>query len=207
MFRFLGLLMLLLVGCASSRTAVPTPHQQLEELTHWLTGYFSTDAQAKQDTSFFDIRLHMVPIWADRTDGKWLYVEQAEAVSLDKPYRQRINHLFLSADGRIHSQVYEMPAPLRFVGAWKDTSLLHRLNPDSLISRTGCVVLMQRDVIGVYRGSTPAETCLSSWRGASYTTTEVEVGKSYMLSWDRGWNKQGEQVWGSRMGGYRFVKQ
>ena len=207
LIRIVVPLALLLVGCASSRSTKPSLPQPIEELTQLLTGYFSTEAQAKQDTSFFDIRLHMTPIWTARVDGKWLYVEQAEVVSLTKPYRQRINHLFVSTDGLVHSQVYEIPAPLRFVGAWKDTSLLAGLNPDSLISRVGCVVSMQRDALGVYRGTTMAKTCLSNWRGAHYTTTEVEIGPSYMISWDRGWNKQGEQVWGSRKGGYRFVKQ
>jgi len=32
----------------------------------------------------------MVQIWEERTDGYWLYVEQAIAGYQDKPYRQRI---------------------------------------------------------------------------------------------------------------------
>lgn len=35
--------------------------------------------QARADSSYFDIRLVMEPIWEDRTDGRWLYVEQAVA--------------------------------------------------------------------------------------------------------------------------------
>jgi hypothetical protein len=27
-----------------------------------------------------------------------------------------------------------------------------------------------------------------------------------MLSWDRGYNADGKQVWGAEKGGYRFVK-
>jgi hypothetical protein len=27
-----------------------------------------------------------------------------------------------------------------------------------------------------------------------------------MVSWDRGYNDEGEQVWGAEKGGYRFVK-
>jgi hypothetical protein len=27
-----------------------------------------------------------------------------------------------------------------------------------------------------------------------------------MVSWDRGFDKEGKQVWGAQKGGYRFVK-
>lgn len=179
----------------------------LADLTKQLTGFFTTTEQAKQDTSFFDIHLHMVRIWPDRTDGVWLYVEQAESNALAKPYRQRVNHLWQVNDTLIHSQVYELPQPLRFVGAWKQTKRLNALTPDSLIGRAGCLVPLQRSSDGRFSGSTPPRTCLSTWKGAAYTTTEVLISNREMISWDRGWNQQGEQVWGSRRGGYRFIKQ
>ena len=42
-----------------------------------MTGTFSTAVQATEDPEFFDLSLHIKPIWTDRTDGRWLYVEQA----------------------------------------------------------------------------------------------------------------------------------
>jgi hypothetical protein len=57
-----------------------------------MTGSFSSQEQAAADTSRYDIRLEMAPIWTDHPNGKWFYVEQAVAWSLEKPYRQRVYH-------------------------------------------------------------------------------------------------------------------
>jgi hypothetical protein len=56
----------------------------------WMTGSFSSAEQAAADTNYFDIRLEIVPIWTTRADGHWLYVEQAAAGYLERPYRQRV---------------------------------------------------------------------------------------------------------------------
>lgn len=40
---------------------------------------FSREAKAKSDSAFFNILLHVVPIWQNRTNGYWPYVEQAAA--------------------------------------------------------------------------------------------------------------------------------
>jgi len=46
-----------------------------EILADWMTGSFSSAAQAEADSAFFDIRLEMVRIRPDLTDATWLYVE------------------------------------------------------------------------------------------------------------------------------------
>jgi hypothetical protein len=43
-------------------------------------------------------------------------------------------------------------------------------------------------------------------RGASYATSEVVITDEQLLSWDRGWDANGKQVWGAETGGYIFVK-
>ena len=65
----------------------------LRALATAMTGNFTSAEQAKADPDFKVIHLHIAPIWTERTDGPWLYMEQAAASSLDKPYRQRIYHL------------------------------------------------------------------------------------------------------------------
>ena len=55
----------------------------------WMAGSYSSAAQSQSDSEYKNIVLHMKPIWMDRTDGRWLYVEQAMQEAADKPYRQR----------------------------------------------------------------------------------------------------------------------
>jgi hypothetical protein len=44
-------------------------------------------------------------------------------------------------------------------------------------------------------------------KGASYATSEVVIYSDKLISWDRGWNDEGKQVWGAQKGGYVFLKQ
>ena len=84
-----GLILLLSVASQLLLTACNEPRESdLEQLVTMMTGSFSSQAQAKADTNFLDIRLEMKPIWTDRadvTEGHYLYVEQAAGWALDKP--------------------------------------------------------------------------------------------------------------------------
>lgn len=179
---------------------------ELMQLKAWMTGHFSSQQQAKTDTVFLHIELRMVPIWTDREDGYWLYVEQAAAGSLHQPYRQRVYHLYRQSASTLVSKVYELHQPLRFAGAWQQPSLLAAISPDSLIDRQGCAIYLTKNKQEQFVGSTAGKQCISSLRGAAYATSEVWISSTGMLSWDRGWNAADQQVWGAVKGGYRFEK-
>jgi CpeT protein len=180
--------------------------RDLVKLKNRMVGAFTSEAQAKADTNYFNIHLHMAPIWTDRTDGYWLYVEQATAKALAKPYRQRIYHVYKQDDTTLVSKVYEVNTPIRFAGAYKNTNLLNGITVDSLIDRQGCAIFLHKNKEGNYQGSTPGKECLSSLRGATYATSEVVIYADKLISWDRGWSKDDKQVWGAEKGGYQFVK-
>ena len=200
------------VSTAGSGSPSPTngpvqEHRDLQDLARYMIGSFSSAEQAAQDTAFLDIRLETWPIWEDRNDGIWLYVEQADAEALDTPYRQRVYRLTAGTDGTFLSTIYSLPGdPLRFAGAWRNPEPLGELTPGSLVEREGCTVVLRREPGGDFVGSTVDRSCPSDLRGASYATTEVRVSEGELLSWDRGFDEEGRQVWGSRAGGYLFRK-
>jgi hypothetical protein len=68
-FMLTGLFLLL--TAAVSQAAEPG----MEQLAQWMSGSFSSAAQAAEDSAYYDIRLEMAPIWTDRDDAVWLYVE------------------------------------------------------------------------------------------------------------------------------------
>lgn len=174
----------------------------LMKLSEMMIGSFSSEAQSKSDTSYFDIRLQVYPIWKNRTDGIWLYVEQAMAKRIDKPYRQRVYRLNDLLPGGVESAVFTMKSPLRFAGKPED---VEKLTPDSLSQREGCSVFLQRSG-KKFVGATKEKTCPSDLKNAAYASSEVTITRKMMLSWDRGYNADGKQVWGAEKGGYRFVK-
>ena len=175
-------------------------------LVDYMTGSFSSKEQAENDTNYFNIELEMVQIWKDRTDGPWIYVEQAVADSKENPYRQRVYQLKNRPDLRIESIVYTLPDPLKFAGDYKKEFPLLRITPDSLTLREGCEVVLYMTDNGYFEGGTVDKNCRSDLRGASYATSEVIIYNDKLISWDRGFNEDGEQVWGATEGGYIFKK-
>lgn len=178
---------------------------QLMQLSSWMAGSFNSAEQAQLDTNYFHINLEMARIWPDRQDAVWLYVEQATAWSMDRPYRQRVYRLSRLESGKLESVVYTLEAPLRFAGAWKSTDSFNSLTPDSLVERTGCAIELIQEG-DAFVGSTIGEGCESVLRGASYATSMVRVEETVLTSWDRGYNENNEQVWGAVAGPYIFKK-
>jgi hypothetical protein len=178
----------------------------LSRLVSWMTGSFSSQEQSQKDSSYFDIRLEMVPIWHQRSDAHWLYIEQAAATSLDRPYRQRVYRLTQIDDSTFQSRVYTFNDPSRFVGAWKGEIPLHDFSPDSLIERYGCDIILHKDGDTAFIGSTVGKNCSSDLRGAAYATSEVRITADMLFSWDRGFDASDNQVWGAQKGGYVFRK-
>jgi hypothetical protein len=175
-------------------------------LGQWMSGNFDSKLQAESDSDYFEIYLHMKPIWKNNKDGVWLYVEQAIVGSLDKPYRQRVYHVYKENDTTIISHVYTLKNPLRFAGEWKSETPLQNLTTDSLEDRKGCSIYLSKTADGRYVGSTKDKECESNLRGAAYATSKVVITQKMLESWDQGYNKDSKQVWGATKGGYKFVK-
>ncbi len=187
-----------------ARAGAP-PDPGLAALSAAMAGSYSSAAQAAADPeNYRDIRLVMVPIWTDRADGPWLYVEQAAATALDKPYRQRIYQLVRTGAETIESRVFTLPdPPLQYAGAGKDPAKLAGLAPETLAARKGCAVVLKKSG-PVWTGSTVGKECGSDLRGASYATSEVTIDPTELKSWDRGYDAAGKQVWGAEKGTLYF---
>jgi hypothetical protein len=202
-----NIIVLTLVSCHTSRQGAGSTSKDpaLEQFQALLAGNYSSAAQAKRDTSYFNISLVMVPIWENRTDGKWLYVEQALASKRDKPYRQRVYRLVHPSKNVFTSEIYTIKEPLTYAGAQNSDSKMQKLTFDKIELKEGCTVTMTKKG-DVYEGGTDGRKCPSDLRGATYATTKITLKPSELQSWDQGFNADGKKVWGATKGGYIFVK-
>lgn len=198
-----GIILALLL--ASGPIAQGQRTRALEQLAYWMEGSYSSAAQAQADTSYLEIELEMARIWPKRKDGAWFYVEQAAAASKDKPYRQRIYHLRQVDDSTFVSEIHTLRGGERHVGAYKDFALQAQLTPDSIDRLEGCAITLRRRG-DAYVGGTDGRACPNARNGAAYATSEVRIHADRMVTWDRGFNAEGRQVWGAEKGGYVFVK-
>ena len=176
----------------------------LKELLSRMQGSFSSEAQSKSDTDYYDIRLNMTKIWPTSTDENWLYVEQAMSTLQEKPYRQRI-YKVTNNGASFESAVYLLPNPKKYVGGYSNALLFDDLSKDSLILKDGCSVFMVK-FDDIFSGKTGDNSCPSDLRGASFARSKVTIYKDKLISWDQGFDKEGKQVWGAEKGGYVFDK-
>ncbi len=179
---------------------------ELEKFASHLTGKFSSKKQSEADTAYYHISLHMTRIWEERTDGIWLYVEQAMAARADKPYRQRVYQLGQKDKNLFTSEIYTIKNAAAVVGLQSDTAKRSLLTFEQIELKNGCTVWMEYDK-GVFTGGTRGEDCFSDLRGARYATTKIKLKDTVLESWDQGFDASGKQVWGPTKGAYVFVKE
>ena len=197
--------MLFFLGCSTSKKVVSSnPSDDLMELQGLMTGSFASSKQAAADSAFYDISLHMYPVWQNRA-GNWIYVEQAVTSKQDKPYRQRLYKLEKEENGQFISRVYAFEKPEDFIGKWKTPEFFSQFDTSILKEREGCEVYLSKEK-NIYAGSTLDKNCGSTMRGATYATSKVVITSKAIESWDQGFNDKGEQVWGAEKGGYVFDK-
>jgi CpeT protein len=196
-----------LIFTACSATKKAGNDADLLQLVDWMSGDFSSQAQSLRDSAFFDIRLHIRPIWKSDKANHWLYVEQATAAAQNRPYRQRVYKVERAPDGGFRSVVYLLPDEKKYINAYQTPEKFDELKPADLLSRTGCTVFLKKQSDGTFAGATHESDCESNLRGAKYATSKVTVNSKMLLSWDQGFDAEGKQVWGAVKGGYEFLKQ
>lgn len=202
MTRSIFLLLILITSCKNS--TVQVGDVELNELYELMQGSFNSETQAKADSTYYNISLHMYPIWKNK--GHYLYVEQAITTMQEKPYRQRVYELSRVNDSLFKSAIYKLPNDSLWIGKWNDSNAFITLLPDQLTLREGCDVYLERLGTNHYKGATGNKTCKSTLRGASYAMSSVEIMLGSVRSWDRGFDAQDNHVWGAEKAGYIFEK-
>ena len=180
--------------------------ERANALMQVMMGSYDSEAQSIADTTYFNISLHMYPIWKE-SGGYWLYVEQALASTQDRPYRQRVYKIEAHDQKLMKSAVYTLKDQEHFIGKWNATDFFDQFTSEELLEeRIGCEVYLELKEGGYYEGSTQGKGCVSTIRGAAYATSKVKVENDQITSWDQGFNSDDEQVWGATEGAYVFDK-
>lgn len=193
-----------LAGRPAAAPAAPA-ESPADRLYRLLIGTYDSADQAGRDSEFRTIHLEICPASAPELGRRVLYVEQAAAEARDKPYRQRL-YVVEEVPGGAASRVFELRDPAAAVGACA------RPEPPSFAAaaaeeRAGCAVTMtwRADHAG-FVGGTHEHDCPSALRGAAYATSAVDLDAARLVSWDRGYDASGAQVWGAVKGPYEFMR-
>ncbi|WP_309640446.1 chromophore lyase CpcT/CpeT [Flavobacterium sp.] len=193
-----------ITSCKSGQSSVVKSDSNLNELVSIMQGSYSSEKQAKIDTSYYSISLHMVAIWKNK--GHYLYVEQALFKKQDKPYRVRIYKVSQRGENEFISEIHTLKNEKDWIGKWKTPEAFDALSENDIELKPGCEVVLHRIAKNQFSGSTGVKTCASELRGASYATSKVTITANQVLSWDQGFDKDDKQVWGATKAGYIFDK-
>lgn len=188
----------------------------LQILATYLAGSFDNRDQALEEPAWY---VHL-QVWYRPfrlfLDGSYtLFVEQANALMPDQPYRQRVLRLGINPDQSQLLQVnhYALKDPISFRGASRNPGLLQTLTEEQLDYLPGCLLnvtwQLESQQYYHFHAIEPLTTkCQFTYQGKTVQVSlGFEVTKNQLLSYDKGVNPTtGEARWGAIMGPFRFAK-
>ncbi len=181
----------------------------LATLAQWLAGEFDNQPQAiDQPIWFVHLRLWHRPVRL-RVEGLALFAEQANALQLDRPYRQRIAVLQPTGDAQIFRvQYWALNQPECFKGAGANPQILELLSLDDLEPLPGCVLTVTRQGDRFIAEPPTDAKCYFQYDGKTrQVVLGFEVSETQFHSRDRGVDPEtGAALWGAIMGSYDYQK-
>lgn len=199
----------LLGGCGvetSSNTRPPRIPEKVDRLADWLSGSFENATQADADPTFARLSLNACRVWPDRTDGRWIYVEEAPEGDLDRPTRQEMRRIRIDDQATLVSEVFAFPAgSTPSAGSWRRPENLDAVDPFLLLPNEGCTIHLT-STEDLFRGETRGRGCQAPGRDATYVTSDVVISATKISSWERGFTDLGVQVSGSQKGPFLFER-
>ncbi len=178
--------------------------RQVEEVVSYLVGTMDTSAQAATNSDVANVQMTTCRVTVENQDeaGIFLYQEQAVASNLSAPYRQRFLRIAPTDDDRVESLAFKPIEPENWIGLC-DRAPEARAIAIADLDDPLCSVILQREG-NFYRGETPAGGCPANFRGAVRITNTIILTETTMETWDRGFDAQGNQVWGADDESYQF---
>ncbi len=190
-------------------------NKQLITLAHYMAGEFENKAQSLENPAWF-VHLHLWqrPVFLFNDNSITFYVEQANIVKLDYPYRPRIIRLCWHDQLQlIQVKYYMLKNPENVRGGGKNPQFLTSLTPEDVEFLPNCTLNVKStelDADNYHFITEPAtaEKCTFNYQDNTY---QVELGfmatSTEFKTYDKGINPTTQEaLWGALMGPYIFTK-
>lgn len=190
---------------AAAAAVLPDPALDYSDVA---TGEFSSEEQHRTDPRYDWAEARVVRIWPARTDGVWLYQQQAIVNQVGRtpdearrrPYFQFVARVRAIGPGVLRRDNFRVLDGARWIDV-KDPDDAQDLTPADL-APASCHNRLEKIAIGVYSGRT--ESCENAYKGAVWMQSLSVTTPTAYINWDRGFDAQGQRVWGPEAGGYVF---
>jgi hypothetical protein len=179
-------------------------------LAQYLAGEFTNQQQAIANPSWFvNLRAWHRPLPMRMAGHLALFMEQANALYPDRPYRQRI--LIVQPTEQpdlIRGQFWGFQQPDRFARSGADPTQLQGLSPSDLTELPGCGLEIRWQGDRFVAEPPPDAKCCFPYEGQlRQVVLGFTVSASHYESRDRGVDMEtGKGLWGALMGAYEYEK-
>ncbi|WP_233220764.1 chromophore lyase CpcT/CpeT [Chlorogloea sp. CCALA 695] len=179
----------------------------LKTLADYMTGEFDNQEQALADPAWYvHLKLWQVPVQLFTEDSITFFAEQANIVSLNRPYRPRL--IRLQQKQEIKVQYYMPKNPSAVNGASTNIDLLKTLTVEDFELLPGCLLDVKIEN-KVFTASLPqgAKCCFNYAGETKQVSLGFQARQDEFLSYDKGIDSEtGKALWGAILGPFRFQK-
>jgi hypothetical protein len=201
--------------------------EDIKNIASYLVGIMDTSGQAATNQKIANVQMTTctIDVTGDIDDGNpvkdsqkneqnysiFLYQEQALVESLDKPYRQRFLQLTAGDRGQsaVESKAYKPIEMEKWVGFCSKPEEERKVIASELGTYL-CSVFLKQSAVNyfkpLYVGETQTGGCPTNVRGATSISNTIYLFPDGMNTWDRGFDANGNQVWGAANEAYKFRK-
>jgi CpeT/CpcT family (DUF1001) len=187
---------------------------ELQTLAAYLSGHYTNRIQALAEPVWYvHLQCWIRPVPLFESDSLTFFAEQAPALKLDRPYRQRLIRL-QDTNGQLTAQFYSFQHPDRVSRFGQDPSKLDTVLQAEIDELPGCILNIVKIGPERYSATPPAHcTCQFTYPGqdGQPQTGQVELGFEVspieFHSYDKGINPTTQKpIWGALMGPYKYQK-
>lgn len=175
-------------------------YNKFERFRYQIIGHFSNKEQVDAGTTKEPWQEFIVmPIFQNRPNEFWVYLEFFSPELLDAPIDQRIEQYVQVARDTFRMEVYYLQNPEKYINAWKMNEFPTTDIRTDLIRGERCdlIITHQEKKPGTFKTIEPEEiTCemLTSKGAARYVDLEFEVSDDRYLMWFHFYNRKKHEL-------------
>lgn len=135
-------------------------HNKFERFKYQIIGHFSNKEQVDQTPGEAIQEFIVAPIFRDRPDEFWVYLEFFSPLMIEKPIDQRIEQYIKIDRDSFRMEVYYLKDPEKYINEWKKSKPFPNLDIRAdLIRDENCdlIIVHQQDKPGTFRTLPPSE--------------------------------------------------
>ncbi|BDS09789.1 chromophore lyase CpcT/CpeT [Aureispira anguillae] len=185
-------------------------YNKFERFKYQILGHFSNKDQVDEGTTTEPLQEFIVmPIFQDRPNEFWVYLEFFSPELVDAPLDQRVEQYVQVSRDSFRMEVYYLKDPKKYINAWKKETFPATSIRKDLIRGDACdlIIAHQEDKPGTYKTVTPEEiTCemLTAKGAARYVDLEFELSDDQYLMWFHFYDINKEHLKKSAQNGLQF---